>query len=227
MKLSLIVLIISLIGSLGCVRISRNTLCTLERVDSVQQHGVKITCKDAHNKTNTSFISDGADGNPGIAGNDGERGTDGQDGIQGESGSAGINGTNGLDGISSADGQDGIDGTDGVNGTSGINGADGQSCSMAESEEGITITCPDGSEVFLANGTDGTDGTDGTNGLDGAVGADGERGSDGQDGIDGAIGENGGSCSVTCINHSTRTVIECEDGSSVTIKGHCSEDEEN
>lgn len=41
------------------------------------------------------------------------------------------------------------------------------SCSVEQVEGGAMITCPDGSEVFVANGTDGIDGQDGTDGLDG------------------------------------------------------------
>jgi hypothetical protein len=41
------------------------------------------------------------------------------------------------------------------------------SCSVEEVEGGALITCPDGSDVFIADGSDGKDGVDGTDGVDG------------------------------------------------------------
>ena len=39
------------------------------------------------------------------------------------------------------------------------------SCSVSQEANGALITCPDGSEVFVPNGTDGQDGVDGIDGL--------------------------------------------------------------
>lgn len=47
------------------------------------------------------------------------------------------------------------------------------SCSVEQVEGGALITCPDGSEVFVANGIDGQDGVDGLDGQDGEDGIDG------------------------------------------------------
>jgi hypothetical protein len=52
------------------------------------------------------------------------------------------------------------------------NGKDGASCTVSESEEGATIACEDGTQVFLPNGEDGDDGTNGSNGEDGLNGSD-------------------------------------------------------
>jgi len=54
------------------------------------------------------------------------------------------------------------------------------SCNVKQTEGGAQISCPDGSNVLVENGTDGADGLDGINGQDGAAGTPGQ---DGQDSI--------------------------------------------
>jgi hypothetical protein len=44
------------------------------------------------------------------------------------------------------------------------------SCSVEEVAGGALITCPDGSDVFIADGSDGEDGEDGVDGTDGLDG---------------------------------------------------------
>lgn len=41
-------------------------------------------------------------------------------------------------------------------------------CTVVRTDNGATISCPDGSVVNVADGTNGTNGTDGVDGLDGA-----------------------------------------------------------
>lgn len=55
-------------------------------------------------------------------------------------------------------------------------------CSVEEYDGGAVISCPDGSEVFIASGRDGRDGVDGVDGTDGVDGVDGKDGIDGKDG---------------------------------------------
>ncbi len=52
-------------------------------------------------------------------------------------------------------------------------GDDGSSCTIVQNNDGAaTISCDDGSEFTLGNGSDGTDGTDGIDGIDGSDGAE-------------------------------------------------------
>lgn len=80
-------------------------------------------------------------------------------------------------------GRDGRDGRDGV---------DGVSCTVSALENGSKISCSDGSEISLYNGTNG------------------QNGSDGEDGADGS------SCSLTAISESS-SLLSCTDGSSMTV----------
>ena len=48
-----------------------------------------------------------------------------------------------------------------------------RSCTVAETENGSLVTCPDGSEVLIVNGEDGLNGQNGADGLDGQNGEDG------------------------------------------------------
>ena len=71
------------------------------------------------------------------------------------------------------------------------------SCDATQSSSGATLTCPDGSSLFIpfgedgANGANGSDGANGTNGTNGTDGQDGANGTDGQDGAPGEDGSNG------------------------------------
>lgn len=102
--------------------------------------------------------NDGAQGLPGeqgvagVNGIDGKNGLDGKDGINGKDGVDGNNGkdgTNGLDGKNGTDGNDGSNGTDGIDGTNGIDGLNGSSCSTYKTNNGIEITCEDGTYTFI------------------------------------------------------------------------------
>jgi hypothetical protein len=76
----------------------------------------------------------------------------------------------------------------------GTEGKDGTSCSTSEADDGVTLTCSDGTETFIANGSPGRDGDPGADGQDGAPGVDGldgTPGADGQDGLDGEDGRDG------------------------------------
>jgi hypothetical protein len=58
-------------------------------------------------------------------------------------------------------------------------GKDGGSCHVEQRDDGAFLTCDDGTEAQVRNGTDGKDGADGAAGQDGA---------DGKDGADGLAG---------------------------------------
>ena len=64
-------------------------------------------------------------------------------------------------------------------------------CSTSEVEGGAIITCPDGTESFVEDGSDGANGLSGTDGSNGIDGLNGTNGSDGLAGSDGAAGSNG------------------------------------
>lgn len=77
-------------------------------------------------------------------------------------------------------GGQGIQGEVGATGETGAAGAPGQNCTVqtlgVTSETpngGSLISCPDGSQSLVLNGTNGTNGTDGTNGTNGTNGTDG------------------------------------------------------
>lgn len=59
------------------------------------------------------------------------------------------------DGANGKDGQNGLDGRDGRNGT------DASPCTVKEVDNGSQITCPDGSNTLLLNGTEGAQGRPG------------------------------------------------------------------
>lgn len=75
---------------------------------------------------------------------------DGRTGATGLTGAAGLNGTNGM------------------NGSNGLDGADGSSCSVSSivptplvaPNGGARITCTDGTDALLLNGSPGADGSD-------------------------------------------------------------------
>ncbi|MDH5597130.1 MAG: hypothetical protein OEY44_03425 [Candidatus Peregrinibacteria bacterium] len=62
-------------------------------------------------------------------------------------------------------------------------GADGGSCRVEEVSEGALVTCDDGSEALVPNGTDGANGVDGQDGQDGQDGMNGTNGANGADGV--------------------------------------------
>lgn len=64
-------------------------------------------------------------------------------------------GTDGSDGLSikGDDGYTPVKGKDYFDGTNGTNGVDGDSCTTTQTDEGSTITCEDGSESKVYNGT--------------------------------------------------------------------------
>ncbi len=67
-------------------------------------------------------------------------------------------------------------------------------CNVIEFDDGVEISCPDGSTATVyhgKNGSAGVDGKDGKDGDDGINGQDGKNGIDGQDGQDGKDGQNG------------------------------------
>lgn len=66
------------------------------------------------------------------------------------------NGKNGSQGAAGKDGADGKAGKDGKD------GKDGASCTVASLSNGARISCPDGTEVVVLNGTNGVDGQDST-----------------------------------------------------------------
>lgn len=74
-------------------------------------------------------------------------------------------------------------------------GADGESCTVEDNGDGTALlTCPDGSEYTIVNGTDGKvgkNGVDGEDGVDGTDGTNGTNGVDGEDGVDGVDGAKG------------------------------------
>lgn len=80
---------------------------------------------------------------------------DGRTGATGLTGAVGLNGTNGTNG------------TNGSNGSNGLDGADGSSCSVSSivptplvaPNGGARITCTDGTDALLLNGSPGTNGT--------------------------------------------------------------------
>ncbi|MEW6430739.1 MAG: OmcA/MtrC family decaheme c-type cytochrome [Myxococcota bacterium] len=85
-------------------------------------------------------------------------------------------------------------------GPPGKDGQDGQPCTVKNNNDGTaTITCPDGSSVTVANGTDGTNGLNGTNGTNGTNGMDGT------------------SCSVADGPDAGLKTISCTDGTSVIV----------
>lgn len=93
------------------------------------------------------------------------------------------------------DGMQGLAGTQGVQGPQGVVGAPGETCTVTAisvsspaPNGGSLISCPDGSNSLVLNGTNGSNGTNGTNGTDGTNGAD---GSDGATGAPGAAGTPG------------------------------------
>lgn len=64
-------------------------------------------------------------------------------------------------------------------------------CSVESAGNLTTITCPDGSQSIVINGTDGQNGQDGVDGINGSNGIDGINGTDGQNGQDGVDGQDG------------------------------------
>ena len=63
--------------------------------------------------------------------------------------------------------------------------------SIAENENGYSITFSDGTSATIKDGKDGANGKDGKDGADGKDGVDGTNGKDGIDGKDGADGKDG------------------------------------
>ena len=53
------------------------------------------------------------------------------------------------------------------------NGQNGVSCMAQNAPGGALISCSDGSQAFVSNGTDGTNGQNGTNGINGTNGTNG------------------------------------------------------
>lgn len=90
-------------------------------------------------------------------------------------------------------------GADGANGVNGTNGKDGKSCTTVPADGGAVIKCSDGTETFVANGTDG---------ATGARGPRGPRGPQGEAGTTGATGPMGESCTVS-LDHNGCQVITC------------------
>lgn len=92
-------------------------------------------------------------------------------------------GTDGANGVDGVDGQDGTScsvaqqvggamitcGTQQVFIRDGVDGTDGSACSVTQdvNGSGALITCSDGSQAFISNGTDGQDGVDGQDGQNG------------------------------------------------------------
>ncbi len=58
-------------------------------------------------------------------------------------------------------------GRDGIIDTRGRSGKDAKPCTVTSVAGGALISCPDGSESFIANGSDGAAGADGVDGSDG------------------------------------------------------------
>lgn len=80
-------------------------------------------------------------------------------------------------------------------------GKDGQPCSVKDNTDGTkTLTCPDGTNVTIVNGTDGTNG---------------QQGPDGQTGPQGPQGDAGSSCSATPIDGGV--LVQCDDGTNAII----------
>ncbi len=85
----------------------------------------------------------------------------------------------------------------------GPKGDPGTSCSAAQSEGGVLISCGGSEALFVSNGTPGADGEDGEDGSDGSAGQDGQPGEDGQDGAPGADGTSSGLMSEIELNGCT------------------------
>jgi len=111
---------------------------------------------------------------------------------------------------------------------SGPPGEDGTSCSVSDTEDGVTITCTDGTSATVLDGADGAAGADGSgcsvsDTEDGATitcdgtsatvldGADGAAGADGLDGADGS------GCSVSDTEDGV--TITCDDGTFAIVDG--------
>jgi len=66
-----------------------------------------------------------------------------------------------------------------------------KNCSTERTDEGVKISCPDGSESIIADGSNGSDGSNGTDGEDGSEGEAGSAGNNGTNGTDGSKGNQG------------------------------------
>lgn len=73
----------------------------------------------------------------------------------------GMSHTRGEQGPQGSPGEHGPDGIPGPRGEPGQPGQDGSSCSASRYDNGITISCTDGTTAVLFNGTDGENGEDG------------------------------------------------------------------
>lgn len=83
----------------------------------------------------------------------------------------------------------------------GTPGKDGAPCSVKDNTDGTkTLTCPDGTNVTIVNGTDGQNG---------------QQGPDGQTGPQGPQGDAGSSCTATQIDGGV--LVQCTDGTNAII----------
>ena len=110
-------------------------------------------------------------GKDGADGKDGSEGKDGKDGDDGKNGKNGDNGQNGKKGDKGDKGNDGTNGDDGKSAyeianaankfkseeewLNSLKGANGESCKGEVIENGIKITCDNGAEATITNGSDG------------------------------------------------------------------------
>lgn len=88
-------------------------------------------------------------------------------GPEGPAGPAGASGATGAPGATGSVGPAGAAGTDGTAGTAGTDGVDGQSCTVANYDGGVTVTCPGSAAVNVPNGTNGASCT--VTNIDGGV----------------------------------------------------------
>lgn len=65
------------------------------------------------------------------------------------------------------------------------------SCTVKSEDDGVRVSCPDGTSQLVPNGKNGAAGSDGLAGAVGTPGAPGVPGSAGRDGVDGSKGEQG------------------------------------
>lgn len=96
----------------------------------------------------------------------------------------------------------------GDDGSAGPKGSEGKPCTVESNGDGTsTITCPDGTEVVVK---------DGTSGEAGLPGDPGDPGQPGEAGPPGPSGDAGVSCTIVDNNNGTKT-ITCTDGTTVTV----------